>query len=219
MARGRFISKGISLDEVVNSLSDDTARLLFTWLIPHLDCEGRCHGDAMTVKSIVFPRRKISAAKVEKYLQELEKKELIVRYSVNGNQYLWAENFEKHQVGLRKSQESPSQIPPFTTELNRGNNVITPSQVKTKVQAEAETKVKTSCSRCSSKEEVISRYEDNIGPVTEALEGEIDIAIKRFSAPWVGDAIKESVLQNKPAWVYIAGILKNWEKYGREQTQ
>jgi hypothetical protein len=114
-----MISKAISLDEVVNSLSDDTARLLFTWLIPHLDCEGRGHGDAQTVKSIVFPRRKISAQKVEKYLKELEKKKLIVRYSVNGNEYLFAENFEKHQTGLRKDKESPSQIPPFTPDPGR----------------------------------------------------------------------------------------------------
>jgi len=117
MARGRMISKSISLDEKVNALSDDACRLLFTWLIPHLDCEGRMHGDPITVKSIVFPRRKISAGKVEKYLKELEKNELILRYSVDGNQYLSAPNFEKHQVGLRKTQESPSQIPPFTMDI------------------------------------------------------------------------------------------------------
>jgi hypothetical protein len=41
MARGRFVSKAISLDEKVNALSNDTIRLLFTWLILHLDCEER----------------------------------------------------------------------------------------------------------------------------------------------------------------------------------
>ena len=87
MARGRMISKAISLDEKVNALSDDTARLLFTWLIPHLDCEGRQHGDAQTIKSIVFPRRSISTRKVEKYLKEIEKQELVLQYSVNGNTY------------------------------------------------------------------------------------------------------------------------------------
>jgi len=132
MARGRMISKAISLDEKVNALSDDTCRLLFTWLIPHLDCEGRMHGDPITVKSIVFPRRNISTPKVEKYLKELEKTELILRYFVNGNQYLSAPNFEKHQVGLRKSQESASQIPSFTTELKRDGSVLAPTQIKIK---------------------------------------------------------------------------------------
>ena len=112
-----MINKAISLDEKVNSLSDDTARLLFTWLIPHLDCEGRQHGDAITLKSIIFPRRNISSQKVENYLKEMEKLSLIVRYSVNGNTYLFAPHFEKHQVGLQKNKEAQSQIPPFTPEL------------------------------------------------------------------------------------------------------
>ena len=214
MARGRMISKAISLDEVVNALSDDTARLLFTWLIPHLDCEGRTHGDAQTVKSIVFPRRKISARKVEKYLKELEKKELIVRYSVNGNTYLCAKNFGKHQTGLRKDKESPSQIPPFTPDLGRSKDVLTHLQVK--VKDKVETKDKGSSSRCLSKENIIQLYEENIGSVTESLENEIDLAIKRFTAAWVADAIREALMHNKPTWVYVAGILKNWERYGKE---
>lgn len=134
MARGRMISKAISLDEKVNALSGDTVRLLFTWLIPHLDCEGRTYGDPQTVKSIVFPRRNISVAKIEKYLKELEKLELILRYSVNGNQYLCMKNFEKHQVGLRKNKEIPSQIPPLRTDSGRNEDGNSPTQVKVKVK-------------------------------------------------------------------------------------
>jgi len=138
MPRGRFLSKTISLDEKVNSLPNDTARLLFTWLIPHLDCEGRLHGDAQTVKSIVFPRRSIQTRKVEEYLKKLEENGLIVRYSVNGNTYLVAPNFEKHQVGLQKSKEAQSQIPPFTPELLQSSSIITPPQVKGKAKAKVE---------------------------------------------------------------------------------
>ena len=83
MARGRMLSKAISLDEKVNALSDDTARLLFTWLIAHLDIEGRMYGDARLFLSIVAPRRNISLAKVEKYLTELELHGLILRYNIN----------------------------------------------------------------------------------------------------------------------------------------
>jgi len=138
MPRGRFISKVISLDEKVNSLPNDTARLLFTWLISHLDCEGRLHGDALTVKSIVFPRRSISTRKVEQYLNAIEKNGLIVRYSVNGNTYLFAPHFEKHQVGLQKSKEAQSQIPPPTPELLQSNSIITPPQVKAKAKVKVE---------------------------------------------------------------------------------
>jgi hypothetical protein len=132
MARGRFVSKTISLDEKVNALSDDTARLLFTWLITHLDCEGRMYGDAQTVKSIIFPRRSISIKKIEKYLKELEISGLIFRYSVNGNQYLCQRNFEKHQPGLRKDKETPSQIPSFTPELGRSEDGKSRGKVKDK---------------------------------------------------------------------------------------
>ena len=134
MARGRMISKAISLDEKVNSLSDDTARLLFTWLITHLDCEGRLHGDALTVKSIVFPRRNISPKRIEKYLSEFEKNGLIIRYGVNGNAYLFLPHFEKHQTGLQKRREAQSQIPPFTLGLIKSKVRQSHLQVKDEVK-------------------------------------------------------------------------------------
>ena len=224
MARGRFISKEISLDEKVDALSDDTCRLLFTWLIPHLDCEGRMHGDATTVKSIVFPRRKISAQRLEKYLKELEKDELILRYSVNGNQYLWMKNFEKHQIGLRKNQEAQSQIPPFTTDLQRGKNVITPAQVKDKdkdqVKVKEEDKETPLIPPVSlSLDQVIEAYEKNIclpgTIIDEETENQLKVAVQQFSAPWVIDAIREACLQNKPTLRYIGGILTTWRKEGK----
>lgn len=140
MARGRFIGKEISLDEKVAALSDDTARLLFTWTIAHLDREGRTYGEPHLIKAQVFPRQKISTIRIEKYLLEMEDMGIIIRYSSenagqnhkisaessNGveknrklfqisrikERYLSYPNFEKHQIGLRKDKESPSVIPP-----------------------------------------------------------------------------------------------------------
>ena len=140
MPRGRFLSRAISLDEKVNNLPNDTARLLFTWLIPHLDCEGRLHGDAITVKSIVFPRRPISTRKVEQYLNAIEKSGLIMRYSVNGNSYLFAPHFEKHQVGLQKSKEAQSQIPPPPLDLLQSKDGVSLLQVE--VEGKVKDKVK-----------------------------------------------------------------------------
>jgi hypothetical protein len=138
MARGRFISKAISLDEKIDSLSSDTVRLLFTWLITHLDCEGRMYGDAQTVKSIVFPRRNMKASTIEKYLVELESAGLILRYfgntSLPQKRYLLMPNFEKHQPGLRKDKEAQSQIPPFTPDQGRSKDVNGLTQVKDKVK-------------------------------------------------------------------------------------
>jgi len=213
MARGRMLSKVISLDEKVNALSDDTCRLLFTWLIPHLDCEGRIYGDALTVKSIVFPRRSISGGRIEKYLKELEKHGLVFRYSVNGNEYLLMKGFEKHQPGLQKSKESPSQIPPIAPELLQSNDGVALIEVK----GEVKTKQKEEGSSCSSQNtvEVCGVYQEAIGELSEAMENELNLAVKMFSASWVIDAIREAVKKDRNSWPYIAGILKNWKRYGK----
>jgi len=129
MAKGRFVSQAISLDEKVDALSDDTARLLFTWMIPHLDCEGRMYGDPQVFKSIVAPRRDYSMQKVEKVIEELVSWGLVIRYSHNGNKYIYAPNFEKHQKGLRKDRESQSQIPPPPPELLPTKSGVTPNTI------------------------------------------------------------------------------------------
>jgi hypothetical protein len=155
MARGRFLEKDISLNEKVDKLSDDTARLLYTWLIPHLDYEGKMYADPIVFRSIVVPRRNISLKKIEKYLKEFEKSGLIFRYFVENNCYLICKNFEKHQPGLRKDRESESQIPPVpadfkaktcssTPDLIRNNSGVTPAQVKVKVKVKDKVKVKGS---------------------------------------------------------------------------
>jgi len=70
-------------------------------------------------------------------------------------------------------------------------------------------------------EQVLEVYEQNIclnETISEDMENELKLAVKRFSASWVVDAIREAVLQNKPTWRYIAGILKNWQRYGKEDS-
>jgi len=134
MARGRFVSKLISLDERVNALPNDTTRLLFTWLIPHLDCEGRMYGDAQTVKSIVFPRRCMDVRSLQKHLDALVQSGLVLRYSNGGSTFICCPGFAKHQPGLNKSRESPSQIPPPPPDLLQSNVLESPTEVKVKVK-------------------------------------------------------------------------------------
>lgn len=218
MAKGRMISKAISLDEKVNALSDDTCRLLFTWLITHLDCEGRMHGDPQTVKSIVFPRRNSSAKKIEKYLKELQNCALISRYSVNGNEYLWMKNFQKHQVGLNKDREARSQIPPFLTdptqELVRSKDMSDSrlGLIEVKDQVKDKTKTKSSISL----ENTLEIYQSNIGAYTEDIEEQVKDACEAFTSEWVTDAIKEAVRHKKRSWAYVSGVLKNWRRNGRD---
>ena len=214
MARGRMISKAISLDDRVNALSNDTARLLFTWLIPHLDCEGRMYGDAQTVKSIVFPRRCMDVRTMQKHLDELAKSGLILRYSNVDGTYICCPHFEKHQTGLQKSKEASSQIPPPSPELLQSEVGLTLTQDK----EEDKDKEQEEGSSCLSKEDVVEAYERAIGSLSEDMENEIELAVIRFTAQWVSDAIREAAKRNKKTWVYVAGILKNWERFGKDAS-
>jgi len=73
--------------------------------------------------------------KVEQYLSELENFDLIRRYNVDGNTYLFAPRFEKHQVGLQKNKEAQSQIPPPPPELLQSSDRTSPPQVEVKAKA------------------------------------------------------------------------------------
>jgi len=178
------------------------------------------YGDAQTVKSIVFPRRPMKTQTIEKYLQEIEKVGLMVRYSAPKGRYLWFPNFEKHQPGLNKMRESKSEIPPPTPELIQSNVGVTPPQVKDKVKVKDKEEVKDitpSLSNLSpSFQDVLEIYQQNFGEVNEDMEKELEIATTRFSASWVMDAIREAKSRGKNKWSYIAGILENWRRFGKK---
>ena len=131
MARGRMITNLICKDKKVHALSDDTARLLFTWLITVADCEGRTYGDPAIVKATIFPRRtEITAERVDGYLNEMYMLGLIVRYIVDDEQYISFPAFEKNQIGLRKDRESKSEIPAPPLRSKSG---VTPEEVPVKL--------------------------------------------------------------------------------------
>jgi hypothetical protein len=112
MARGRFISNEIARDKKVNSLSDDTSRLAFTWLITFADAEGRTYGDPALVRSMIFPRRvDVTVEQMERYIKEWQEAGLIVWYEAEDDLYIYFPQFEKHQVGLRKDREPSTSIP------------------------------------------------------------------------------------------------------------
>ena len=231
MARGRMISKAISLDEKVHLLSDDTARLLFTWLIPHLDCEGRMHGDAQTVKSIVFPRRSISVKKVEKYLKEMEKNGLILRYCVNEITFLCAPRFEKHQTGLQKHKEAQSQIPPIPLDLLRSYSGVSHLQVEGEGEGEEEVKdtttpppvptedVAAAAAFNEGENNIYKLYMDNIGFIAPILVDELKDAENKYPLDWVEDAFKEAIKHNARNWKYVISILGRWEREGRNHDK
>lgn len=113
MPEGRMLKKVVSTSQKLANLKSDSARLLYTWLIPHLDIEGRFSADPKIVKGYVVPRLKMSLRKISEYLEDMAKNDLIVLYEVDGDRYLQLRKFKDFQT-LREKRESKSIIPPST---------------------------------------------------------------------------------------------------------
>lgn len=112
MARGRFISKSIVDDMEFAKLPTKTA-LFFLLTVPHLDAEGRILGHPRQLKRMVCGLRKdITEGVIESALYILQQGKFVVRYKIEGKEYLYFPAFEEHQIGLRKDREAPSKIPP-----------------------------------------------------------------------------------------------------------
>lgn len=111
MAQGRMLKKVICTSKKLASLRTDSARLLYTWLLPHLDIEGRFSGDISVIKGNIFPRLDhITNKKIERDLRDLVKNDLIIVYKAKGDIFLQFIEFHKHQ-SLRRDREAKSDIP------------------------------------------------------------------------------------------------------------
>jgi hypothetical protein len=111
MAEGRMLKKLISTSKKLANLKTDSARLLYTWLIPHVDIKGRFSGEPDIVKGYIVPRLKtMDCDKIEAYLTDMAENDLIILYGINGDKYLEIVKFNEFQ-SLRKDRESPSRIP------------------------------------------------------------------------------------------------------------
>jgi len=116
MPIGRILLKSISESKKLSILKSDGARLLYTWLLPHLDING-CHsGDSMVIKGKIFTRLIKSIKIIEGYLQDLESAGLIIRYEVNGDIFLNYPDFVEKQPKLNPEREGKITITPPTQE-------------------------------------------------------------------------------------------------------
>jgi hypothetical protein len=114
MAKGRMVAKEIAIDKNVNGLSDKAA-LLYTWIIPFLDREGRFFALPEQIKGHVVPYRKNFTLKiVQQCLQEMVSYNLIRIYGEN-KEYLFCKGFFNHNKP--HPNEPQSQIPEYISKL------------------------------------------------------------------------------------------------------
>jgi hypothetical protein len=126
-----MLNRKISLDKKVAELSKESA-ILYTWTIPHLDCEGKIHADPSILKGVVVPYLKYMTLKIiERCLQELANSSLVVVYG-DGCKYMKFQGFEKNQ-SIKEGREAASDIPdPTPAELLR-NSCVTPAELPLKI--------------------------------------------------------------------------------------
>lgn len=132
MAKARMISRSISTSRKLARV-DDRAALLFTWIQPHTDDYGRIEGDAMTVRAKVCPMRPYTDEDVDKSLADLALKGLILRYEVDGEQYIQVCGFEEHQTfktDRPRKSEYPAPPEGMVCELEPLGNQMEPKGAK-----------------------------------------------------------------------------------------
>lgn len=136
MPQGRMILKKISHNPEVNSLPAEAA-LLFTWLVTHLDGEGRINGNPRWVNSTVFPLRDYSEPQVEAWLQLMAEARdhegigLLIRYKVNSVPFIYVPGFERSQTNRKKGYEGDGRHgksdipePPSAALKGKGTNAV-----------------------------------------------------------------------------------------------
>ena len=107
MARGRMLNKVIGVSVKFATLQDDTARLLATWTIAHLDKRGVFYGDPDTVKGYVAPMlAHLTHARVAAILDDMERVGLIERFNAGGRIWQVWPGFDHNQPYLRGEREA-----------------------------------------------------------------------------------------------------------------
>lgn len=111
-----MLSKKISIDNnmlVIDSEAGPYGVIFWTWLIAHLDREGRQHGDPDVLKGTVAPRiPAVTLPVICRTIAAACRLEMLVQYEVDGDLFIHAPNFHKNQPGLRQDREPESDFPP-----------------------------------------------------------------------------------------------------------
>jgi hypothetical protein len=139
MADGRMLSKRVTRSNKIADLSSDTARMIYSWLIPYTDVEGRMEADPRLLKADIAPLLDhITPTVINNVLHELHKIGLILLYSAGeeSKKYLQVTKFEENQKNLRKDREAPSRIPAPSPAKVRSKSGATPAELPPNIREE-----------------------------------------------------------------------------------
>lgn len=60
-------------------------------------------------------------------------------------------------------------------------------------------------------------YEENIGPLTPLIADALRDSEVTYPLPWIEEAIRIAVENNKRSWRYVSAILDRWQQEGRDE--
>jgi uncharacterized phage protein (TIGR02220 family) len=99
-------------------------------MLSHLDSNGNFYADPVMVNNIVLTRLGKTYKEVERWLDELVKCCLVIRYEVDGELYLNYPDFFDKQPNIRPDREGKCDIPNHTPESIRTESGVTPPEYK-----------------------------------------------------------------------------------------
>lgn len=206
MARGRMISKRLGKSKKIAALKRDRSRFLYPVIYVHADCEGRFTADPEDIKEECLGiNLKYSLRQIAESIIDMANVHLITLYEAKGKPYMQFIDFEKHQPGLRKDREAPSEIPnPESVGVSLEDSGVTPSLILNKY------KIKLSKERRS----MVGIYFDIESRMFVNINKE-DIAGWRKAYPACDIEIellkmKEWIISN---WASGKGKKKNWRRF------
>lgn len=127
MARGRMISGTIGESRKFAALANDTHRLIYLMVMPHVDKAGRFEADPILIKGRCLTRLDIDASTVEAWLKDAAKVGLILFYEAKGIRVLEIVNFTEHNKPHHKEPESKLPGPDEGTPCSTQESNVEPS--------------------------------------------------------------------------------------------
>jgi len=139
MPAGRILLKSISESRKLAALKTDGARLLYTWLIPHLDINGCFSGDPRVIKGKIFTRLAKTTRSIQSFIDDLQRVGLVIIYYAKDDIFLQVPDFAERQPTLNPEREGKPSIPPPTHEQLKSKS--RPTQDKPNTSKVKESKV------------------------------------------------------------------------------
>ena len=161
-----MLKRRITLSKKMAALKTDKARLLWFYMLPFTDVEGRINADPEDIRDEILRKQRsgYTSVRIQQCLLDLDAVGLIILYSDGCNQYLEFTRFKDEQ-NLNPKREAKTQIPAPLTE---DSGVIQSNHVKlSKVKL---SKVKLSKGKVSN-----SSIHTNTNVTNNSLSGGVEI--------------------------------------------